>query len=188
MPDPHPSSPRAPQALTWVLGAAVLTSGLLAGFFYTYACSVMPGLARADDRTLIDAMQQINEVVLNPVFFLTFYGAPVLMIVALVMQRRSGSRDVLWWIVAGLVLYGICLMVTGALNVPLNDDLDQAGDPSQIADPGAVRDDFYGPWVAWNIVRTLTMTASFACLGWALFLRGRESKSTAVAARAPNAS
>jgi uncharacterized membrane protein len=36
-----------------------------------------------------------------------------------------------------------------------------------------VRDDFVTPWVAWNIVRTLATTAAFACLAWALVLRGR---------------
>jgi hypothetical protein len=36
-----------------------------------------------------------------------------------------------------------------------------------------VRDDFVTPWVAWNIVRTLALTAAFACLAWALVSRGR---------------
>jgi uncharacterized membrane protein len=40
----------------WVLGGALATAGLVAGLFYGFACGVMPGLARADDRTLIDAM------------------------------------------------------------------------------------------------------------------------------------
>jgi uncharacterized membrane protein len=49
-----------------VLGAALRAMGLIAGLFYAYACSVMPGLADADDRTVIDAMQQINEAIENP--------------------------------------------------------------------------------------------------------------------------
>ena len=31
-----------------------------------------------------------------------------------------------------------------------------------------MRDDFATPWVAWNIVRTLALTAAFGCLAWAL--------------------
>lgn len=54
-----------------VLGPATAGMGLLAGLFYAYACSVMPGLGRADDRTLVDAMQQIDKAIENPVFFAT---------------------------------------------------------------------------------------------------------------------
>ncbi len=35
----------------------------------------MPGLAGVDDRGFIEAMQQINEAIQNPVFFLSFLGA-----------------------------------------------------------------------------------------------------------------
>jgi uncharacterized membrane protein len=132
-----------------VLGLATVGMGLLAGLFYGYACSVMPGLGRADDRTVVDAMQQIDEAIQNPVFFLTFLGAPV------------------------LVLCAIALVVTFAFNIPLNDELANAGDPARIADLARVRDDFEGPWVAWNIVRTLATTAAFCCLARALFVHAR---------------
>jgi len=156
-----------------VLGPATVGMGLLAGLFYGYACSVMPGLGRAEDRTLIDAMQQINVAIENPVFFLTFLGAPLLVLWALVIEWQSGSREVLRWIVAALVLYAITFVVTFAFNIPLNDDLDHAGDPARIADLARVRDDFLGPWVAWNIVRTVALAASFGCLVRALFLHAR---------------
>src|ERR671916_3351001 len=41
------------------LVAATVAMGLLAGLFYSYACSVMPGLSRTDDRTFVSGMQQI---------------------------------------------------------------------------------------------------------------------------------
>ncbi len=158
-----------------VLGPATVGMGLLAGLFYGYACSVMPGLGRADDRTLVDAMQQINKAIENPAFFATFLGAPVLVVWALVIERRSGSREVLRWIAAALVLCAIAFVVTFAFNIPLNNELEHAGDPARIADLARVRDDFAGPWVAWNIVRTLAITASFGCLARALFLHARRS-------------
>jgi uncharacterized membrane protein len=160
---------------TATLGAAVLTMGLLAGLFYAYACSVMPGLADADDRTLVDAMQRINEAIENPVFFLSFLGAPALAIAALVMERRAGAGEVVRWIAAALVLYAVALVVTGALNIPLNNDLVDAGDPASIGDLAGVRDDFEGPWVAWNIVRTVASIGSFGCLAYALWLSGRSA-------------
>jgi hypothetical protein len=81
-----------------VLAAALVAMGLLAGLFYAYACSVMPGLSDAGDRSFIDSMQQINKAIENPVFFLTFLGAPVLAIgrscssgAPAPSERRAGS-------------------------------------------------------------------------------------------------
>ena len=71
------------------------------------------------------------------------------------------------------MLYGIVLAVTFGINVPLNDELDRAGDPGHIADLTHVRDQFEGPWVAANIVRTLLSTAAVAALARALFVHGR---------------
>ena len=156
-----------------VLGAAVIAMGLLAGLFYAFDVAVMPALTAADDRTLVDAMQQMIDKIENPAFFLTFLGAPVLAAVALSQARRSGSAKVAGWIVAGLAFYTVMVVVTFAFHFPLNDDLKEAGDPAHIENLAAVRDDFVTPWVAWNIVRTLATTAAFASLAWALVLRGR---------------
>lgn len=165
-----------------LLVATTIATGLLAGFFYSYACSVMPGLARADDRTLVDGMQQINEAILNPVFFLTFMGAPALNLATwLVLRRRSQRPDgeVLRWVLVGLGLSVLGFVVTMALNVPLNDELAAAGDPARIADLAKVRDDFLGPWVVWNIVRSLAITGSFVALVGALVAGGRRRRAHA---------
>jgi uncharacterized membrane protein len=177
-PRPMPAQ-RAGRAPGLVLGAATLAVGLLAGFFFAYSVSVMPGLARADDRTLVDGMQQINEAVENPVFLLIFMGAPLLTLAAAIVERRSGVPQATRWIVAAVVLCGVALLVTFALNIPLNDELAQAGDPARIADMAAVREDFEDPWVAWNIVRTVASTAALGCLVYALLLHARASETGA---------
>ena len=156
-----------------VLGAAVIAMGLVAGLYFFSAIAVMPALTAADDRTLVDAMQQMIDKIENPAFFLVFLGAPALAAVALVQARRSGSAKTAGWIVAGLVLYTVMLVVTFAIHIPLNYELRDAGDPARIANLAAVRDDFVTPWVAWEIVRTLVSVAAFGSLTWALVLRGR---------------
>jgi uncharacterized membrane protein len=173
-PRPQAAARSAGPATGLVLGAATLTMGLLAGLIYAYSVTVMPGLGRADDRTLVDGMQQIDRAG-ETAFVLTFTVAPILIVAALVLEYRSGSRRVVRWLVAALVLCGVVLVVTGAANIPLNDDLKQAGDPGGIADIAQVRDDFYGPWVAWNIVRTVAATAALGCLVYALMLHGRRT-------------
>lgn len=155
---------------------AILAAGLLAGLFYAFSVSVMPGLARTDDRTLVHAMQQINLAIINPWFFLSFLGTPLLIALAWVLHLGSGHSSVLFWIALAFLAALGTLIITMVLNVPLNNALDAAGrNPDQIADLSAVRERFEGAWVRWNNIRTLTSTAAFGFLVWALVL----SRSTA---------
>jgi uncharacterized membrane protein len=159
-----------------VLAAATVAMGLIAGLYFGWAVSVMPGLADLDDRAFVDAMQQLDDAIRNPLFFLTFLGALVLPGVALYLQRRVGMRQATPWIVAALVLYGLGFLTTMAFNEPLNMDLTDAGDPSRISDVAGVRDDFEDEWVAWHIVRTVLSTAALGCLAYALLLQGRAER------------
>ena len=166
-------APGADRSADIVLGAAVIAMGLVAGLYFFSSIAVMPALTAADDRTLVDAMQQMIDKIENPAFFLVFLGAPVLAAVALVQARRSGSARSAGWIIAGLGLYAVMVVITFTVHIPLNEDLQEAGDPARIQNLAAVRDDFVTPWVAWDIVRTLASTAAFGSLVWALVLRGR---------------
>jgi uncharacterized membrane protein len=162
-----------------VLGAAVLAMGLLAGLYFFSAIAVMPALTAADDRTLVDAMQQMIDKIENPAFFLVLFGAPALAAVALVQARGSGQAQIAGWIIAGLALYTVMVVITFAVHIPLNEDLKDAGDPARIQNIAEVRDDFVTPWVAWDIVRTLVTTAAFGVLTWALILRARMGRASA---------
>jgi uncharacterized membrane protein len=156
-----------------VLGAAVVAMGLLAGLYFFSAIAVMPALTAADDRTLVDAMQQMIDKIENPAFFLVLFGAPALAAVALVQARRSGHPKMAGWIIAALALYTVMVVITFAVHIPLNEDLKEAGDPARIDNIAEVRDDFVSPWVAWDIVRTVVTIAAFGFLTWALVLRAR---------------
>ncbi|MFG2897890.1 DUF1772 domain-containing protein [Streptomyces zaomyceticus] len=147
-----------------VLGAATVATGLVAGVWFAYVCSVMPALARSDDRVFAEVMRDINEVIQNPLFFGVFFGAPLLTAVAAWQYRATRTRI---WTFAGLALSVAVFLVTSATNVPLNDALAAADDVS------AARDAFEGPWVAWNIVRAVLSTAGFVCLLGAFAARNR---------------
>jgi uncharacterized membrane protein len=152
---------------TFTLVAAVITNGLMAGLFAAYSYAVMPGLGRASDRTFVEAMQQTNAAILNGWFGLCFGGAVVFAAAAAFLHR---GRPGLWWVVAGLALYVAVLVVTFAINVPLNDALAAAGDPADLA---GVRSRFEATWVRWNVVRAVLSTGAFGCLTWALVVAGR---------------
>lgn len=151
-----------------IIPAAIVLGGLQAGTYYTWASGVMPGLARVDDRTFVHAMQQMNVAIVNPVFMVSFLGAPAL--AAAAVLTTSGS--VRWWVVAGASLAVATVVITGALNVPLNNALDAAGPVDAIRDLAATRADFESAWRRWNVLRTLTSTASVACLAVAALRSG----------------
>lgn len=151
---------------TAALVAATVTAGLMAGLFVAFSAAVMPGLGQAGDAAFVESMQRINVAILNPVFGLCFGGALVFSLVAAVLHLPADRRSVLPWIVAGLVLYLLTLVVTAAVNVPLNDKLAAAG----LTDPHAAREAFEDAWVRWNVVRTVCCVAAFGCLSWALRL------------------
>ena len=146
------------------LVAATVTMGLLAGLFFAFAMSVMPGLSRTDNRVFVEAMQQINVAILNPWLALILAGPPVFAIITAVLHFRAGQRAAVAWIGTALVLYVIALLITIGVNVPLNDALAAAGPAQQIPDVGAVRDHFETAWVHWNIARAVASTAAFTLL------------------------
>lgn len=87
----------------------------------------------------------------------------------------ADSRPALPWIIAGVGLYGLSLVITMGLNVPLNDRLAAAGDPARIRDLAAVRGRFETAWAHWNVARTLACTAALGCLAWAMRTAARTS-------------
>ena len=155
-----------------VLVAATITTGLVAGLFFTYTNNVMPALARSNDRSYIEVMQHINVVIINGWFLLNFVGALVLSGAAVALTLPSDSRAVLPWTAAAFVFYAGTILITGRLNIPLNNELAAAGDPGRLPDPAAARKRFEEPWVRYNRARTATSLAAFVCLAIALIRLG----------------
>ncbi|MEU5943974.1 anthrone oxygenase family protein [Micromonospora sp. NPDC047465] len=155
---------------TAALAGATLTTGLVAGLFFAFTCAVMPGLGATDDRTLIGTMQSINRKILNGWFLGAFLGALLLLALAAALHLTRGGPALLWT-VAALACYLVTFVVTVRLNVPLNDRLEAAGPVDRIGDLAEVRAWFEVAWVRWNMVRTLSSVAAFACLIGALLTR-----------------
>jgi uncharacterized membrane protein len=159
---------------TLSLLAATVSTGLGAGVFLLYAHTVMPGLGVTDDRTFVVAFQSMDRAILN-VWFVggSFLGALVFGVVA---SALSMGRPELPWIAAAVVLWGIAVVITFAVNVPLNEALEAAGPPDGITDVAAARAAFdEARWRVWNLVRAALTTVSFGLLAWALVVNGRAS-------------
>jgi uncharacterized membrane protein len=158
---------------TATLMGAVMTMGLATGAFVIFAHTIMPGLHKTDDRTFVAAFQQIDRAIINPWFMATaFIGALVLTLAAGIANRGTSALP---WIAAAFGLYLVAVVVTIAVNVPLNDAIKAAGNPNHI-DVAQVRAQFHETrWAAWNLLRVFTSTSAFALLTWALVLCGRAS-------------
>jgi uncharacterized membrane protein len=151
-----------------LLGTATVLMGLIAGFFYAYACSVMVGLARVDDSTFITTMQWINATVRNAAFAPSFFGAlAVTGVTALVAYRHRSAGRI--WILAAFALYAAAFAITMGISVPLNDQLAAAGPAAGIADVAVVRAAYEDSWVAWNIARAALSAMALVALVCAIF-------------------
>jgi uncharacterized membrane protein len=152
------------------LMAATLSTGLSAGAFVLYWHTIMPGLAKTDDRTFVGAFQALDRAIINPWFMAGgFLGALVFTLLAGIAHL---GQDTLPWIAAAFVLYLVTFVLTLAINVPLNDTLKAAGDPASI-DVAAARAAFdEARWARVNRVRALLSTVAFGLLAWALVVYG----------------
>lgn len=153
--------------LTVLTFLAALGAGLVAGIFFAFSAFIMTALGRIPAERGISAMQSINVVVLNPMFFLVFFGtaalALVLAIAALVVWPESGAR----YLFAGSLLYLLgTIFVTIAFNVPLNNEL-AAVKPASAEGTG-VWTRYLSAWTAWNHLRTAASLAAAAAFILAL--------------------
>lgn len=145
--------------------STVVLTGLLAGLFYGYSCSVNKGLGHLSDENYLRAFQSINRVILNPTFFLSFGGSFFLLVASVIVSRSLGQTLPFYWFLAALLIYVVAVAgVTISGNVPLNDQLD-AFDLSSASNESmaALRRTFERPWNKFHAVRTIASLLSFGC-------------------------
>ncbi len=106
-----------------LFGSLILT-GLSAGFFYAWQVSVIPGTLKINDLNYLETMQSINREILNPRFFLIFFGPILLLLVASVFSFSSQKMVFALMILATLTYLIGTFGITVGGNVPLNDQLD----------------------------------------------------------------
>jgi uncharacterized membrane protein len=138
---------------------AIVLAGLKAGLLFAFSCSVMPGLRRVDDPTLVTVMRSINDAILNPWFTAVYVGAPVSIAAALTLDLLDGITPAPAWTAAGLALAVASLTITARVNLPLNHGL--ARTPTPVAE---LRERFERRWTTANHLRSLASTAALAAL------------------------
>jgi len=154
-------------------GVAVLLTGLSAGLFYAYDCSVTGGLGKLPDREYLQAFQSINRAIQNPYFFISFIGALIALPVAAWQSYNSASNVAFYCLLAAAIVYAAGVFgVTVFGNVPLNDRLDKfdiAGSSAEAIK--AMREQFESKWNALHQVRTYAGILAFVLLVIAIVKR-----------------
>ena len=147
---------------TTIIITIVLT-GLSAGFFYAWAVSVIPGTKRIPDTSYLETMQSINRAILNPAFFLIFFGPIIGLVASSFFQYREGM-DIAFWLMVGATLAYVAgtFGVTAFGNVPLNDQLDIVKlEGMGLEQMKSLRQRYEPLWNRLHTIRTLFSVVSF---------------------------
>jgi uncharacterized membrane protein len=147
---------------TLILIITATATGLIAGLFYAYTCSVNLGLGKLTDREYIAAMNSINVQILNPLFFASFMGTLLLLPLSAYLNYSPGMNTRFILLVAAALIYAIGVFgVTMFGNVPLNDALARLNaETASAKDLSVYRAMFEGPWNFLHNIRTLANVVS----------------------------
>lgn len=145
-----------------ILIITALLLALVTGLFYSYSCSVNPGLKQLGDSEYIGAMQSINRAILNPIFFLSFMGALIFLPISTFLSFTTWDSPKFLLIVGALVLYACGTFgVTIFGNVPLNEALDAFDlKNASAAEISLARKNFEIPWNNLHSIRTIASVIS----------------------------
>ncbi|AUH63206.1 anthrone oxygenase family protein [Paracoccus zhejiangensis] len=155
---------------------SLLFSGAIFGFFYAWVSSTMWGLDAADPQVAIAAMQAMNASVRNAVFAPAFFGTPLVLLVTALASRRASGAAALAFAAAAVVYTLGGLILTLAVNVPMNEALAQVTIPQDRAEAAAIWADYSPRWQVWNQVRTVASGLALLLAGWGTWRLGRDSR------------
>lgn len=134
-------------------------SGLNAGLFFIFSNTIMSAFGQIKPHEGIAAMQSINRVILNPVFFSIFIGTAILSALSIILLIWNWENPGSFYVLLGAIIYIVgCLVVTILFNVPRNEALDKEAPESKEA--AELWKKYLVEWTMWNHVRTVACILS----------------------------
>lgn len=141
---------------------SILFSGLVAGLFYSYSCSVNIGLKSLQNSEYIKAMQSINIAIQNPVFFISFMGLLVAFPITTYHLYAQQNASFYLFAAAMIIYFAGVFGVTIFCNIPLNEQLAKfpilTANQNEIS---AMRKAFEKPWNSYHTIRTIASIIAF---------------------------
>ena len=151
--------------LAEIVIVAIVGAGVVTGLLFAFSNFVMRALSDLPAEYGMQAMQRINETILNPVFFIFFFGTPALC--AMIVYLSIGKIDIAGY---GLLFFGSIAYLLGPFgvtlifNVPLNNKL--AVTPKANAEEEWPV--YRRKWQTWNHIRSYIGILSVLLMVWGL--------------------
>jgi len=150
----------------------VLLTGLSAGLCFTWSNAITQGIGRLDDFSYLNAFQQMNRSIINPLFIIVFFG-PFFLGLLNIYFFKNETGPIIWLLIISIAFYfcGV-LLVTMFGNVPLNDLLDKSDlSKASVEDLKLLRNQFEVKWNRLHFIRTISSTISFTLLILTLLIK-----------------
>jgi len=133
----------------------LILSATVVGILALYSHTIMPGLRKVDDATFVKSFQAIDRQIINPVFMLQFF-LPLLVLGLAAFYGYKHHLIEAKYIYAALICYFLAVVITVAVNVPLNDGIKKAGDVTNSEAASTARGQFNeAKWLLFNHIRTV---------------------------------
>ena len=156
--------------ITILLWITALSSGLMAGVYFTFSGFVMKAFAKIESSQGIAAMNSINETILRSLFMPLFFGSSIISLVLIIVAFSQWSNaDSVLMLIAGLVYFVGMFLCTAIFNVPLNNVLASVDKNSSNVEQ--VWSHYLTTWTKWNHLRTVSSLITCILCIWLLSAR-----------------
>lgn len=136
--------------LPTVVVVAAVGAGLMAGVYFAFSAFVMRSFDKLGAMQAADAMNAINEVILRSWFMVAFFGSTLLYGILCTIALLDSSINGRWLLLAAGLIYIFGMFVCTVLfNVPLNNQLRDAGSDTK----AGIWNLYYKQWTRWNHLR-----------------------------------
>eukprot|EP00521_Asterionellopsis_glacialis_P020375 CAMPEP_0195330872 /NCGR_PEP_ID=MMETSP0708-20121125/12310_1 /TAXON_ID=33640 /ORGANISM="Asterionellopsis glacialis, Strain CCMP134" /LENGTH=198 /DNA_ID=CAMNT_0040399261 /DNA_START=72 /DNA_END=665 /DNA_ORIENTATION=+ len=141
--------------LETIMFTSVILEAMAGGIIFIFSNTIMRTFAKFDADIGIKMMNELNILIVNPLFAFVFFGGLISAYPAKVMMMKADqfSKPARYYALAStLVFFFGEFLVTLTQNIPRNNAL-LAVDPYSEEGIKYWESDFLGGWVAWNTAR-----------------------------------
>ena len=151
---------------TIILAFAILSTGLMAGIFFTWSNAVKPGIGKLSDIEYLRSLQSMNRVILNKAFIGIFLGAIIAVALVPIFYFRLFPDNIFWVFILALLTYWIGVFgITIFGNIPLNEILDKTNLKSiTFEEVKVLRTTIEVKWNNLNLIRSISSGITFVLL------------------------
>ena len=152
--------------LTIINVVSIISTGMMAGIFFTWTNAVKPGIGNLDHFSYLKAFQAMNRVILNPLFYCLFMLPLITQIMLSYIFFDLQTLYVFELLVASTLVYFIGVtLITIIGNIPLNEMLDKSDlENMNQQDLMTLRNSVEIKWNRFNLIRTISSFLSFLIL------------------------